>query len=164
MKLNAELGGSTHSLTFQLDGEKLNAQIDGRNYELEIRVHENGYLLLDGTKVYDCRVEQSQNRFTVHLRQHSYPITISDPKRLRGTAAIGAHDSGSAKILAPMPGKVVRVLVAEGTEVTSGAGILVVEAMKMQNELKSPKSGKVVSINVEAGGTVNAGEVLAVVE
>jgi biotin carboxyl carrier protein len=63
-----------------------------------------------------------------------------------------------------MPGKIVRVLVAEGAEVESGASILVVEAMKMQNELKSPKAGKVVSIHAEPGATVNAGDVLAVVE
>jgi biotin carboxyl carrier protein len=148
----------------KLEGEKLKAQVDGRNYELEIRVHENGYLVLDGTRVHDCRVEQSQNTFTVHFGPDRYPITIIDPKRLRGTDATGGHDHGTAKIVAPMPGKVVRLLVAEGAEVSAGAGILVVEAMKMQNELKSPKAGKVLSIHVEAGGTVNAGEVLAIVE
>ena len=164
MKLNAELGGITHSLSLMLDGEKVSAQVDGRDYELEIRMHENGYLIMDRSRVQDCRVEQSQNSFTVHVGPHSYLITVLDPKRLRGTDAAGGHDHGSAKIVAPMPGKVVRVLVAEGEEVNAGDGILVVEAMKMQNELKSPKSGKLVSIHVEAGGTVNAGEVLAIVE
>jgi biotin carboxyl carrier protein len=164
MKLNADLDGTTHSLTFKLEGEKLSAQVDGTDYELEVRVHENGYLLIDGTRVYDCRIEQSQNLYTVQLGQNTFPVTIVDPKRLRGTDAGGSHDHGTAKIVAPMPGKVVRVLVAEGTEVTAGTGVLVVEAMKMQNELKAPKAGKIVSINVEAGGTVNAGEVLAVVE
>jgi biotin carboxyl carrier protein len=164
MKLNAELEGSTHALTFALEGEKIRAQVDGREYELELRVHVNGYLILDGTRVYDCHVERSQNLFTVQLEQRSYAITIVDPKRLRGTGAAGGQDHGSAKILAPMPGKVVRVLVAEGAEVEPGTGILVVEAMKMQNELKSPKPGKVVTINVEPGATVNAGDVLAVIE
>jgi len=63
-----------------------------------------------------------------------------------------------------MPGKVVRVLVAEGAEVEAGAGILVVEAMKMQNELKSPRAGVVISVGVAPGDTVNAGDVLAVLE
>jgi len=58
----------------------------------------------------------------------------------------------------------VRVLVRVGEQVAAGAGIVVVEAMKMQNEMKSPKSGILVTLNVEAGATVNAGEVLAVVE
>jgi biotin carboxyl carrier protein len=63
-----------------------------------------------------------------------------------------------------MPGKVVRLLVAEGAEIEAGAGVVVVEAMKMQNEMKAPKSGKVVSLNASPGATVNAGDVLAIIE
>ena len=63
-----------------------------------------------------------------------------------------------------MPGKVVRVLVEEGQEVEAGQGVVVVEAMKMQNELKSPKSGHVAELRAEPGSTVNAGDVLVVVE
>jgi biotin carboxyl carrier protein len=68
------------------------------------------------------------------------------------------------KIVAPMPGKVVRILAREGTEVQAGQGIIVVEAMKMQNELKSPKQGVVQKIEVTEGATVNAGDVLVIVE
>jgi len=100
----------------------------------------------------------------VHLRQRSYPIRVIDPKRLRSTQSDSRHDHGAAEIVAPMAGKVVRILVAEGADVAIGAGILVVEAMKMQNELKTPKAGTVVSIQAEAGATVNAGDVLAVIE
>ncbi len=63
-----------------------------------------------------------------------------------------------------MPGKVVRVLVAEGNEIEAGAGVLVVEAMKMQNEVKSPKKGIIQKILVSEGATVSAGDVLAIVE
>jgi biotin carboxyl carrier protein len=63
-----------------------------------------------------------------------------------------------------MPGKVVRVLVEVGSEVAAGDGIIVVEAMKMQNEMKSPKAGKVVALNIQTGVTVNGGDVLAVIE
>jgi biotin carboxyl carrier protein len=63
-----------------------------------------------------------------------------------------------------MPGKVVRLLVTEGDVVAAGQGILVVEAMKMQNEVKSPKAGKIMSVTAKAGAAVSAGEVLAVVE
>jgi biotin carboxyl carrier protein len=63
-----------------------------------------------------------------------------------------------------MPGKVVRVLVAKGESVEAGAGIVVVEAMKMQNEMKAPKAGTVATLNVEVGTTVNGGDVLAVIE
>jgi len=63
-----------------------------------------------------------------------------------------------------MPGKVVRVQIEACATVEKGAGIIVVEAMKMQNEMKSPREGIVVSINVKPGDTVNAGDVLAVIE
>jgi len=63
-----------------------------------------------------------------------------------------------------MPGKVVRVLVETGQQVEVGQGVVVVEAMKMQNEMKAPKAGVIVSVNAEVGATVNAGDLLAVVE
>jgi biotin carboxyl carrier protein len=93
-----------------------------------------------------------------------HAIKIADPKRLRGALAFGAHGDGAARIIAPMPGKVVRVLVEVGESIEAGAGIAVVEAMKMQNELKSPKSGTVLTINAEVGATVNGGDLLAVIE
>jgi biotin carboxyl carrier protein len=165
MKLTAELWGSEHSLSLTREGDKVSAQVDGRTYELTIRERDDHeYLLIDGTKVYDSRIETTRDNFIVHLRDQSYPVRIIDPKRLRSTQSAGRHDHGSADIVAPMPGKVVRILVNEGEEVASGKGILIVEAMKMQNELKTPKAGTVVSIRAEAGATVNAGDVLAVVE
>ena len=91
-------------------------------------------------------------------------MRLSDPKRLRGAGAAAGHEAGRAQVHAPMPGKVVRVLVEEGQEVEAGAGLVVVEAMKMQNELKSPKAGTVIELHARVGATVNAGEVLAVVE
>ena len=63
-----------------------------------------------------------------------------------------------------MPGKVVRVLVAQGDQVEAGQGLVIVEAMKMQNELKAPRAGKVVAVAAAAGATVNAGEILATIE
>ena len=73
-------------------------------------------------------------------------------------------DKGSVEIVAAMPGKVIRVLTEVGSPVATGTGIVVVEAMKMQNEMKSPKMGKVISISATPGATVNAGDVLAVIE
>jgi biotin carboxyl carrier protein len=165
MRLKVELSGVEHSLLIKREGGRVFAEVDGRKYELEVRERGgNEYLLFENVKVYDCRVELLPDIFTVHVRRHGYPIRIIDPKRLRSTESVGRHDHGSVEIVAPMPGKVVRVLVAEGAEVAAGSGILVVEAMKMQNELKTPKGGRVVSIRVDSGATVNAGEVLAVVE
>jgi biotin carboxyl carrier protein len=102
--------------------------------------------------------------FEVHVNGRTYETRIIDAKRLRSGQASSSQNHGAAKIVAPMPGKVVRVLVEEGAEVEVGSGVIVVEAMKMQNEMKAPKSGKIVSMSASAGSTVNAGDVLAVIE
>lgn len=168
IKLKAELGGEEHQISIQQSDSKIAAEIDGRKYRLELRdLGEGDYLLIDGHTIYNCHVVDAVNQpgdLEVTLRGTSYKLKLIDPKRLRSAQSGTAHHKGAAEIVAPMPGKVVRVLVQSGVEVEAGAGILVVEAMKMQNEMKAPKAGKVVSINAVVGATVNAGDVLAVVE
>jgi biotin carboxyl carrier protein len=167
MKLIAEIAGGTQNLEIRHEGARVWAEIDGRLYELEAHEPEAGvYLLKHDGGVYECRVEGGAARGAgaVHVRDSVYEVTLIDPKRLRGARGAGAEASGRAQVVASMPGKVVRVLVAEGASVEAGDGLVVVEAMKMQNELKSPKSGTVVELRAEAGATVNAGDVLVVVE
>ena len=168
MKLTAELTGEKLELIIKQEGTNVVAEIDGRRYELEARASQPGvYRLLNDGHVYECRVDHPASEpesLEVTVGTRAYAITLTDPKRLRGAQSASSHAGGAAQIIAPMPGKVVRVLVEAGASVEAGAGIIVVEAMKMQNELKSPKAGEVTVINVKAGATVNAGDVLAVVE
>lgn len=168
IKLKAEVAGKDHQISIQRRERVVVARVDGRPYELELRdLGDNEYLLVDGNTIYSCRVENSLNHpheIEVSSRGVSYPIKLTDPKRLRSAQTGAQHDKGAAQIVAPMPGKVVRVLVDAGAEVAAGAGILVVEAMKMQNEMKAPKAGQVISIHAQEGSTVNAGDVLAVIE
>lgn len=175
MKLSAQMSGREHELALTFEEDVVSAEVDGRDYEVEIReltgdASGNEYLLLHGTNVYKCRVEEKRdsthatNSFEVNLRGRAHDVTIIDPKRLRSGDAAAGHDHGEVRIVSPMPGKIVRVLVKSGARVEAGAGIVIVEAMKMQNEMKSPKAGVVISINAEAGATVNAGDVLAVIE
>jgi biotin carboxyl carrier protein len=170
MKLNAEIEGEKLALEVRREGERVFAEVGGQRYELEARaVGEGEYLLIRDGRVYECRVgaasgESRRGELSVALGANEYGVTLTDPKHLRGARAAAGHDAGRAQITSPMPGKVVRVLVSKGQEVDAGAGVVVVEAMKMQNELKSPKSGAVAEIRVEAGATVSAGEVLAVIE
>ncbi|MDT4898069.1 MAG: hypothetical protein QOH25_3146 [Acidobacteriota bacterium] len=168
MKLTAELEGEKYELDIKHDESRVVAEIDGCRYEVEARSSQPGvYLLLADGHVYECRVEHpgaKQEAVEVTVGTRAYAVTLTDPKRLRGGQSAGVPLDGAARIVAPMPGKVVRVLVEAGAEIEAGAGLVVVEAMKMQNELKSPKAGKVTSINVTTGATVNAGDVLAVVE
>lgn len=167
MKLKAELAGREHELSIRREGDRVFARVDDRDYELELQSSDPGdYLLLEGTHVYDCRIEarSSKSDYVVHVGPNSYQVQLVDPKRLSVVQSSGTHHHGSAEIVASMPGKVVRVLVEVGANVEAGAGIVVVEAMKMQNEMKAPKAGTVTSVNAGAGTTVNAGDVLAVIE
>jgi biotin carboxyl carrier protein len=175
MKLKAQLSGREDEVSLDLDDDVASAEVDGRHYEVEFRelaadAFSSEYLLMHGSNVYKCRVERkrgsirSTNSFEVVLRGLAYDITIVDPRRLRSGRTSTGQDHGEVEIVSPMPGKIVRVLVEPGAQVELGAGIVVVEAMKMQNEMKSPKAGVVISIKTEAGATVSAGEVLAVIE
>ena len=166
MKLKASISGNDHEVELGLGKDTVTVAVDGRQYSLEVRSRASGeYLLRDGSKVYNCIVDQkSAGVFEVVLRGRDYEVTIIDPKRLRSGQNSGSHHSGAAEIASPMPGKVVRVLVKPGDKVEAGAGVLVVEAMKMQNEMKAPKAGTVISIEAKEGATVNAGDVLAVIE
>jgi biotin carboxyl carrier protein len=168
MKLTAALAGTEHALELQRDGMRVQAQVDDRRYEIEAHEIEAGvYLLQAGGRVYECRIGHAQamsDMIEVQMGTQVFQIALRDPKRLRHTTAAGAQTAGRAQVLAAMPGKVVRVVVAQGAQVEAGDALLVVEAMKMQNELKSPKAGTVVELHATAGATVNAGDVLVVVE
>ena len=168
MKLHATIDNYQTDVLIQADGSRVHAETDGRSYDLEVRESGvGGYVLIADTTVFDCHVEgrpESGKPIGVIVGATEYSVTLIDLKRLRGASSAAAHADEVARILAPMPGKVVRLLVNAGDRVEAGAGIVVVEAMKMQNEMKSPRSGTVVKINVDVGATVNAGDVLAVVE
>ncbi len=168
MKLIAEIDNEKHALDVQRETARVSATIDSRSYKLEVREPEAcTYLFITAGRVFECRVDKAgatRGAYQVHVGGDTYNITLSDPKRLRDTKSSGADADGRASVVASMPGKVVRVLVEQGAEVAAGAGLVIVEAMKMQNEMKSPKAGTVVEIHAQAGATVSAGEVLIVVE
>jgi biotin carboxyl carrier protein len=100
----------------------------------------------------------------VWVGSSSYVAEVRDPRSLRARKKKAGDESGPRKLVASMPGKVIRVLVSEKEEVEAGQGIVVVEAMKMQNEIKSPKKGIVRKLVAAEGANVNAGDVLAIVE
>ena len=106
----------------------------------------------------------TDGRIEVRIGDSEFDIKLIDPKRLRSGSIDHTHDHGIVELKTAMPGKVVRILAAVGATVEAGDGVIVVEAMKMQNELRSPKHGVVKEIRAEEGFTVNSGEVLAVIE
>jgi biotin carboxyl carrier protein len=168
MKLTAEIDGEEYALEWRREGVRVFASIGERTYELEARETERGaYLFLLDGRVYECRVENGRaagEAANVHVGVREFEVALFDPRRLRAMGAGGAQSQGRAVVASAIPGKVVRVLVEAGATVEAGASLVVVEAMKMQNELKSPKAGTVVELHARVGATVNAGEVLVVVE
>ena len=168
MKLKALISDREEELLIKLEEGRIFAEVGNRVYELEVReIEPDCYLFFFHHNVHECRVSEqpaSKETFDVMIHGRRHEVTIVDPKRLRSGQNSDRHHHGVAEVRAPMPGKVVRVHAKAGATVEKGAGVVVVEAMKMQNEMKSPRAGIVVSINVQAGDTVNAGDVLAVIE
>jgi biotin carboxyl carrier protein len=131
--------------------------------DADVEVPEPGVysVLLDG-RSYDAFVEDTPSGLVVTIEGHRFELDIRDPRRWSRKTA-GAGSDAVQSILSPMPGKVIRVLAAPGDEVVPGQGIVVVEAMKMQNELKSNRKGRVLSVPAQEGATVTAGELLATI-
>jgi biotin carboxyl carrier protein len=140
------------------------ATIDGRRVEADgLKISPGVYSIILGGRSLEVRVETLADGLLLHVAGREYRVEIVDPRSwLRGRS--GKIDlQGRQQVSAPMAGKIVRVLIAQGQHVESGQGLLVVEAMKMQNEIRSPKSGTVERLAAREGETVNAGEVLAVI-
>ena len=168
MKLNVTIADHQTDIQLWDEGRRVLAEVDGRRYELEVpESGPNDYVLISQGRVFNCRIEgrtESGKEIDVIVGTTNYAVTLTDPRRLGNSAAASTHGNDAARIIASMPGKVVRVLVKAGDRVEAGDGIIVVEAMKMQNEMKSPKAGTVIALNTQTGATVNGGDVLAVVE
>ena len=140
--------------------------IDGERHEVDALTLDHGAvsLLLDGNS-YNVELEEDGEEIRVQVQGQVFHIDAADERRLRLRAGVtGFSVEGRQVVSAPMPGKVVRVLVKVGEEVQEGQGLVVVEAMKMENELKSPKAGKVVELLAQEGSAVENNAKLVVVE
>jgi biotin carboxyl carrier protein len=167
MKLLVNSGGESRELEIRNEGSRVVAEIGGKTYEIDASSPEPGvWLLKNGHRVFEAVVlpQPDAGRYKVSTASDEFDITVADPRRLRASGAAGADADGIAEIRTQMPGKVVRIIAAEGQDVESGDGIIVVEAMKMQNEMKAPKSGKIREIRCSEGDNVNAGDILVVIE
>ncbi len=137
-----------------------------RQIDADIRqVGPSSFSIIIGNRSFDMDVVREGEELIVFSRAGVTRLTLENAARkiTRG-AGRGREVSGRAEMRAMMPGRVVSVLVQQGDEVEAGQGVVVVEAMKMENELKSPKKGKVAEVKVVAGQTVEKGELLVVIE
>jgi biotin carboxyl carrier protein len=165
MLFHVSIDGKTYRLELQRIEERWQCRLDGREVSLDALLARRDVLslLIDG-KAYEIKRERTATDLHLWVGSARYVAEIRDPRSLRSRRGSDADSPGPRKLLAPMPGKVVRVLLQEGSEVAAGQGVLVVEAMKMQNEIRSPRHGRVEKIVAGAGAAVNAGDVLAIVE
>jgi biotin carboxyl carrier protein len=164
MLYDVTIDGKNYPLELSRADGRWSCRLEGRDLEVDaVLVRPDVVSLRIGTMAYEVKSERVAGELHLWVGSARFTAEIRDPRSLRGRARAG-DDHGPRKITAPMPGKVVRLLVREGDEVEPGRAIAVVEAMKMQNEIKSPKKGSVRKILVGEGAAVNAGDVLAIVE
>ena len=138
--------------------------IGKREYEIKIKEDDkHGTYILWKNRRYPVEIIQNrQNKYEILFNDISYSFTIETPFSMQRKKFLdkGKGKSDKASIIAPMPGKIVDVLVKEGADVSKGEPVLILEAMKMQNELQSPVDGKVIAVNARANTNVNKDEVL----
>lgn len=144
-------------------GGRLSFVLDGKSGEADwVEISPAVYsLLLDGRSL-NVRIEERREEasgatlYTARVGGRTCQVELRDPRRRHARQPAGAHD-GPQEILAPMPGKIVKILVSENQRVRPGDGLLVIEAMKMQNELRAPRAGRVEKIHVAEGMGVESG-------
>jgi biotin carboxyl carrier protein len=160
MRFEIELDGNVTQVVVEAgEGSRMRVRIgDGPERVLDVARPETGVLslALDG-RLWDVAVDRTEQGYDVEVGGVRRSVGVVDPRRKALRLAAG---SAQGAIKTTMPGRVVRVLVAEGDRVTAGQPVVVVEAMKMENELKAPKAGVVKKVTATAGALVEAGTVL----
>lgn len=159
------IDGKPHKVELSREGDRWVCRVDGENVEANAVVTRPDVLsIMIGGTAYEVKRERTANDVHLWVKNSRFAVDVRDPRSLRSRKGRGGATEGPQKIAAPMPGKIVRILAPAGTTVAVGQGIIVVEAMKMQNEMKSPKAGVVKQVLVAEGATVNAGDVMAIIE
>jgi biotin carboxyl carrier protein len=165
VNVDVEVGGRRRRLEAARTGRGWRVSIDGKPFDVDaVRVGDRWSLLIDRTS-HDVGIDDREGgELIVHVDGTAVPVTVVDP---RGSWARRDDDKsngdGPRHIVAPMPGRVVKILVAAGDEVVARQGVVVVEAMKMENELRAPRDGRVAEVRVVEGALVDANAVLVVI-
>ena len=171
MMFEIEMRGRRRRVSVERAGSgRFQLSVDGSMHEVEA-AHAGPFglsLLVDGDRANSREISVTpgavRGELLVGLEGRSVAVTLNGSRTGRHGAEGGVLAHGEATIVAPMPGRVVRVLVAAGDVVAAKQGVIVVEAMKMENELRSPKAGRVKDVRVAPGVSVDAGHVLVTIE
>ncbi len=164
MKLKVKIGGITREVEATRAGARLRWQLDGQAVDADaVEVEAGTYSILLEGRAFEIRVHATGESLRIETPGKEFFAAIENPRRWKGRRGHVPEMEDRQQVVAPMPGKVVGVLVKKGDAVQAGQGIVVVEAMKMLNEVRSRKSGTVERLLTSEGKTVNAGEIVAVV-
>ena len=162
-----DAAGRTRVVDVRRDGTAFVVTVDGRAHVADVHRQGTAWSLVIGTRSYEVSVvEALSGALTVYVDGQLVPVVV-DPARARGrggSRGTGGSAPGPQGIVAPMPGRIVKLLVKAGDVVVARQGLVVVEAMKMENELRSPKDGRVSEVRVREGASVEAGALLLTVE
>jgi biotin carboxyl carrier protein len=164
--LDSVTGKTKHVVDLEKDGSSCRVSLDGQPVDADVILAAPNAVsvLLNGT-AFEIHIAPSlDGTYKLQTGPHEFQADVRDPRAWRGRKQSALEAEGRQQIIAPMPGKVIRLLVKVGDEVEAGQGLIVVEAMKMQNEIRSPKKGKVERIQAKEGQAVNAGDILAWVD
>ena len=161
----ATVDGADHDVEIEeLNGHTYRVSVAGKAFQVDTRrVSESCFSIFVGSRSFDLEVSREDDQLIVASRRGASRVTLVD-KRARTASAALRPKLGRAELRAMMPGRVVNVLVAVGDEVKAEQGVLVVEAMKMENEIKAPKAGRVTEVRASVGQTVEKGALLLVIE
>ncbi len=162
MKLEIRIAGKTRSVEFERASSAWRISLDGQLVAADVaEIDAHTFSILLNGQSHEVRVMPSASgTLKLQTGSHEFTAEVIDPRAWRAGRRSGAEAEGRQQVVAPMPGKVIRVLVKPGDHVEAGQGLFVVEAMKMQNEIRSPKSGTIERVLAQEGQPVNAGEVL----
>jgi len=174
MKFDVHIEGAKRTVEIEpLSEREFRARLDGQTIAADaVETGAGSYSILLAGRAFEARVsherpaepvEDDENDLLVRCAGMEFRVQVRDPRSWRAGRRGALEAAGPQQVVAPMPGKVVRVLVAAGETVEAGRGLVVVEAMKMQNEIRAPKSGKVERVLVAEGQAVRAQEALLII-
>ena len=167
MAFIAKLGEQNYRIEIEETGKSVyRVSVDGNEFVVDgKKTGRTNYSLIVDNRSFEIEVDNSEDEYRVLVDGRNYHVHLVDERRVRvGGAESDSQLQGRQRVSVPMPGKVIAVLVSEGDVVEKGQGLVIVEAMKMENEVRSPSAATVKEIRVKAGDTVVGGAVLVIVE
>lgn len=169
MKFSVEVGDRTHTVEVRRGPKGEEVSLNGAPLAVDVRRSGRFWSLLIGTRSYEVSILEEPGGVTmVHVNGQAVPAVVTGAGHFGAAARrakpLGDGADGPQRLLAPMPGRIVKLLAKAGDAVANRQGLVVIEAMKMENELRSPKTGVVTAFTVAEGASVDAGAVLAIVE